>query len=86
MEINYPRSKQAKIHTNYHDQPCQNVLAGGNFSPFSQFVATYSTLDFTRSPLVGKGTWHLLPTTPDMLPTTATKHFDSADDLVTLPH
>ena len=58
-------------------QPCQNVLAGSNFVPFSQLPATYSRLDFTKSPLVGKGTWHLLPTTPDMLPT-ATKHFDRA--------
>ena len=29
------------------------------------------------SPLAGKETWHLLPTTPAMLPT-ATKYFDRA--------
>ena len=58
-------------------QPCQNVPAAGNFATFSPFLAAYSTLDFTRSPLAGKGTWYLLPTTRDMLPT-ATKHFDSA--------
>ena len=51
-------------------QPSQNVPTAGNF-------ATYFTLDFTRSPLAGKGTWHLLPTTSSMLPT-ATKHFDRA--------
>ena len=44
-------------------QPCQNVLVAGNFATFSQFLAAYSTLDFTRNPLAGKGTWHLLPTT-----------------------
>ena len=58
-------------------QPCQNVPTAGNFAAFSQFLAAYSTLDFTRSPLAGKGTWHLLPTTPAMLPAT-TKHFDRA--------
>ena len=58
-------------------QPCQTVPAAGNFAAFSQFFATYFTLDFTRSPLAGKGTWHLLPTTPSML-LTATKHFDRA--------
>ena len=55
----------------------QNVPMGGNFAPFSQLLAAYSTLDFTRCPPAGKRTWHLLPTTPDMLPTT-TKHFDRA--------
>ena len=60
-----------------HTQPCQNVPATSNFAPFSQFLAAHSTLDFTRSPLVGKGTWCLLPTTPSMLPT-ASKHFDRA--------
>ena len=45
--------------------------------PSCQLLATYSTLDFTRSPLAGRGSWHLLPITPDMLPT-ATKHFDRA--------
>ena len=49
----------------------------GIFAAFSQFLASYSTLDFTRSPLAGKGTWCLLPTTPSLLPT-ATKHFDMA--------
>ena len=58
-------------------QHCQNVPAAGNFATFSPFLATYSTLDFTRSSLAGTGTWHLLPTTPSMLPT-ATKHFDRA--------
>ena len=58
-------------------QPCQNVLAAGNFAIFSPFLAAYSTLDFTRSPLAGKGTWCLLPTTLSMLPT-ATKHVDRA--------
>ena len=51
--------------------------AASNFVAFSQFLAAYSTLDFTRSPLAGKGTWCLLPTTPSLLPT-ATKHFDRA--------
>ena len=61
------------------EQTCQNVLAAGNFATFSQFLAVYSTLDLTRSPLAGKGTWCLLPTTgiPSMLPA-ATKHFDGA--------
>ena len=58
-----------------HLQPCQIVPAAGNFAVFSQFLAAYSTLEFTRSPLAGKGTWCLLPTTPSMLPT-ATKNFD----------
>ena len=58
-------------------QPCQNVPAAGKFATFSPFLAAYSTLDFTMSPLAGKGTWCLLPTTPSMLPT-ATKHFDRA--------
>ena len=49
-------------------QPCQNVPAASNVTAFSQFFAAYSTLDFTRSPLAGKGTWCLLPTTPSMLP------------------
>ena len=58
-------------------QPCENVLASGNFAAFSQLhvLAAYSTLDYTGSPLAAKGTWHLLPTTPAMLPT-AGKHFD----------
>ena len=58
-------------------QPCQNVPAACNLAAFSQLLAAYSTLDFTMSPLAGKGTWCLLPTTPAMLPT-ATKHFDRA--------
>ena len=59
-------------------QPCQNVPAAGNFAAFNPFLATYSTLDFTMTPLAGKGTWCcVLPTTPPMLPT-ATKHFDRA--------
>ena len=41
----------------------------------------YSTLDFTMSPLAGKGTWCLLPTTPFMLPT-AIKHFERADEVM----
>ena len=45
--------------------------------PSCQLLAAYSTLDFTRSPLASRGSWHLLPITPDMLPT-ATKHFDRA--------
>ena len=60
-------------------QPCQIVLATGNFAAFSQLFASYSTLDFTRSPLAGKGTWCLLPATPSMLPT-ATNYFDRAGD------
>ena len=51
--------------------------AEGNFATFTQFLAAYSTLDFTRSPLAGKGTWYLQPTTPAMLPT-AIKDFDRA--------
>ena len=35
----------------------------------------HATLDFTGSPLAGKGAWHLLPAVPTM-PPTATKHFD----------
>lgn len=31
----------------------------------SQLLAACSTLDISRSPLAGKGTWHLLPTTTD---------------------
>ena len=57
------------------------MLAAGNFAAFSQFLATYSTLDFTMSPLADKGTWHLLPTTSAMLPTAKKKHFDRAADL-----
>ena len=53
------------------------MQAAGNFAAFSQFFTAYSTLDFTMSPLAGKGTWCLLPTTLSMLPT-ATKHFDRA--------
>ena len=60
-----------------HMQHCQNVPAIGNFATFSPFLAAYSTLDFTMSPLSGKGAWCLLPTTPSML-STATKHFDRA--------
>ena len=41
----------------FPSQPCQNVPAAGNFAAFSPFLATYSTLDFTMSPLAGKGTW-----------------------------
>ena len=37
------------------DWPCQNVPGAGNFAAFSQFLATYSTLYFTSSPLAGKG-------------------------------
>ena len=37
-----------------------------DFAPFGQLLAAYSTLDFTRSSRAGKGTRHLLPTTPDM--------------------
>ena len=62
-------------------QPCQNMPAASNFATLSQFLAAYPTLDFTRSPLAGKGTWSLLPTTPSMLPT-ATKHFDRAGYIV----
>ena len=43
--------------------------------PSVKLYATYFTLDFTRNPQAGKGTWHLLPTTPTML-SNATKHFD----------
>ena len=59
-------------------QPCQNVLAVGKFATFSQFLAAYSTLDFTKSPLASKGTWCLQSTSPAMLPA-ATKHFGRAD-------
>ena len=69
--------RETKQNAVANPQPCPNVPAGSNFAPFSQLLAAYSTLDFTRSPLAGKGTWHLLPTTPDMLPT-ATKQFDRA--------
>ena len=53
------------------------MQAASKFDAFSPFLAAYSTLDFTRSPLAGKGTWCLLPTTSSMLPT-AKKHFDRA--------
>ena len=46
--------------------------------PSVNLLAAYSTLVFTRSLVAGKGTWHLLPTAPSMLPT-ATKHFDAAE-------
>ena len=58
-------------------QPGQNMLAAGRFAAFSPSLAVYSTLDFTRSPVADKGTWHLLPTTSALL-LTATKHFDRA--------
>ena len=61
-------------------QLCQNVQVAGNFAAFSQFLAAYSTLDFTRNPLACKGTWHLLPTTPSSMLPTATKHYDRAAD------
>ena len=61
-------------------QPCQNAPAAGNFAAFSPFLAAYSTLYFTMSPLAGKGTWCLLPTTPSML-LTVTKHFDRAGSI-----
>ena len=55
------------------------MQAGSIFATFSQFFATYSTLDFTESPLAGKGAWHLLPTTPAVLPTiTEHLHVDRA--------
>ena len=57
--------------------PVKMMPAAGNFAAFSQFLAAYSTLDFIRSPLAGKGIWHLLPTTPTVLPAD-TKHFDRA--------
>ena len=41
--------------------------AADNFAAFSQILAAYSTLDFTRSSLAGKGTWHLLSTTSVLL-------------------
>ena len=58
-------------------QLCQNVRAAGNFAAFNRLLAAYPTLDVTRSSLVGKGAWHLLPTTPGMLPTVR-KHFERA--------
>ena len=63
---------------NTNSQPCQKCSGRWQIATFSQFLAAYSTLDFTMSPLAGKGTWCLLPTTPFMLPT-ATKHFDRAE-------
>ena len=54
------------------------MLAAGNFASYSQFSATYSTLDLTRSPLAHKGVWHLLPIHPAYLPSAA-KHFDRAE-------
>ena len=59
-------------------QPGENVPAACNFATFSQLLAAFSTLNFTKSLIAGKGTWCLLPTTPSMLPT-ATKHFDRAE-------
>ena len=38
------------------------MITAGNFG------TSYCILDFTGNPLAGKGTWHLLPTTPAMLP------------------
>ena len=72
-----PLRERTKMVTNLH---CQTVPAAGNFATFSQFLAAYSTFEVplpARSPLAGKGTCYLLPTTPSMLPT-ATKHFDCA--------
>ena len=71
--------KAGEIFSGVNEQLCQNVPAAGNFATFSKVFAAYSTLDFTRGPLVaGKGTWCLLPATPFMLPT-ATKHFDRVE-------
>ena len=53
------------------------MQAADDSAAFSQFLTAYSTLDFTRSPLEGKGTWCSLHTTPSMLPS-ATRHFDRA--------
>ena len=53
------------------------MLVAGSFDAFSQFLAAYSTLYFTMSPLAGKGTWCLLPTAPAML-LTATNLLDRA--------
>ena len=64
-------------------QPCQNVPGASNFAAFSPVFATCSTLDFTMSPLAGKGTWCLLTTTPSILPA-ATKHFDRAESLAVI--
>ena len=75
------RARASRTSLLERSQPCQNVLAAGNFATFSPFLAVFSTLDFTRSPLAGKGTWCLLPTTPSMLPT-ATEHFDIAEIIV----
>ena len=67
-------------------QPCQNVLAADKCPAYSQFLTANSTLDFTRNPPEGKGTWHFLPTTLVVL-TTDTKHFDRAVfDLILLVH
>ena len=68
-----PAQLAMQVFYTYHAQSCQNEPAAGNFATFSPFLAAYSTSDFTRSPLAGKGTWCLLPTTPDMLPD-AMKH------------
>ena len=52
--------------------------AAGNFVAFSQFLAAFCTLDFTRSPLEAEGDLVFAAlTTPSMMPT-ATKHFDRA--------
>ena len=67
------------VERNTRNQPCQNVPAASNFAAFSQLLAAYSILDFTGSLLAGKGTWHLLPTAPAILPT-ARKHFDRAEE------
>ena len=49
------------------------------FAPFMSITCRllHTGLHKEPRPLLGKGTWNLLPTTPDMLPT-ATKHFDRA--------
>ena len=47
--------------------------------------SAYFTMDFTGSPLAGTGSWHLLPSTPAMLPTAA-KHFDRAGCMYVSSH
>lgn len=71
-------SLEASLCVDSHRQPCHNVPVSGDFATYSSLISAYSTLDFSRSPLAEKGSWHLLPTTPDILPA-ATKHFDRAD-------
>ena len=71
--------EQIELLKDYKEPTLSKCAGRQQFCPLQSIICPYSTLDLTRSTLVGKGTWCLLPTTPDMLPT-ATKHFDRAEE------